>query len=206
MCQRIARMIANQPRGSGVQGVGLIEVMLALLIFATAMSGLVLTQLSGKKAVGEALQRSQASLLAQDLLERMRGNPGELAIYAAAVLGDASRALALPAVDCTVNNCGPMQLARYDLWQWELLLLGASELEGIYRLGGLVSPRACISVVGNRFSLTLNWRGPEARAVAVDPACVAAGEGLYDAADKPPGNNLRRRALTVSTALDGSLL
>lgn len=206
MCQRIARNMVYPPRASGVQGVGLIEVMLALLIFATAMSGLLLTQLSGKKAVGEALQRSQASMLAEDLMERMRGNPGELAIYAAAVLGDAARAQALPEVDCTVDSCAPLQLARYDLWQWELSLLGASELEGIYRLGGLVSPRACISVVGNRFSLTLNWLGPEARAVAVDPDCVAASEGLYDAPDKPAGNNLRRRALTLSTALEGALL
>lgn len=206
MCQRIARTALCQTRALSVQGVGLIEVMLALLIFATAMSGLLLTQLSGKKAVGEALQRSQASMLAQDLMERMRGNPGELAIYAAAVLGDASRAQAPPEVDCTVDNCAPLQLAHYDLWQWELLLLGASELEGLYRLGGLVSPRACLSVAGKRFSLTLNWLGPEARAVAVDPDCVAASEGLYDAPGKPAGNNLRRRALTVSTALEGALL
>jgi len=80
-------------------------------------------------------------------------------------------------------------------------LLGASELEGSYRLGGLVSPRACISVAGSRFSLTLNWLGPEARVPAVDPSCSVSGEGLYDAPDRPPGNNLRRRALTVSTAL-----
>ena len=206
MCQRIARITLCQRRASSVQGVGLIEVMLALLIFATAMSGLVLTQLSGKKAVGEALQRSQASILAQDLLERIRGNSGELTVYAAAVLGDASRAQALPEVDCTVDNCAPLQLARYDLWQWELLLLGASELEGIYRLGGLVSPRACFSIVGNRFSLTLNWLGPAARTVAAGPDCVAASEGLYDAPGKPTGNNLRRRALTVSIALEGTLL
>jgi len=203
MCQRIARSKVNHPCACGMQGVGMIEVLLALLIFATAMSGLVATQLVGKKAVGEALQRSQASMLAQDLLERMRGNPGELAIYAERVLGDASRALAPPAADCSLANCRPTQLARYDLWQWELLLLGASELEGSYRLGGLVSPRACISFAGNRFSLTLNWLGPEVRALAVAPGCPLAGEGLYDAPDKPPGNNLRRRALTVSTALGG---
>jgi len=182
-------------------GAGLIEVMVALLIFATAMGGIVTSQLAGKRAAHEALQRSMAALLAGDMLERMRGNPGQLAVYAAHILGDRGASISPPAVDCTLTVCSPAQLANYDLWHWESLLLGEAEREGEYRLGGLLNPRACVAVSGSRITLALSWRGPTASLSPVDFACDGNSAGIYDATGHPPGNNLLRRVLTVSTAV-----
>ncbi|RLA48698.1 MAG: hypothetical protein DRQ98_14465, partial [Gammaproteobacteria bacterium] len=50
----------------GQKGVGLLEVLIALLIFTTGMMGLLSTQLAGKKAGYEATQRSIATALARD--------------------------------------------------------------------------------------------------------------------------------------------
>ena len=182
-------------------GASLIEVMVALLIFATAMGGIVTTQLAGKRAAHEALQRSVAALLAGDMLERMRGNPGQLAVYAAHILGDRDAPISPPAADCTLAVCSPAQLASYDLWQWESLLLGEAEREGEYRLGGLLNPRACVAVSGSRITLALSWRGPTASLSPVDFACGSDSTGIYDAPGHPPGNRLLRRVLTVSTAV-----
>ena len=155
-------------------GAGLIEVMVALLIFATAMSGIVTTQLAGKRAAHEALQRSMAALLAGDMLERMRGNPGQLAVYVAHALGDSVAPISSPATDCTLAVC---------------------------RLGGLLNPRACVAVSGSRITLALSWRGPTASLSPVDFACGSDSAGIYDAPGHPPGNRLLRRVLTVSTAV-----
>ena len=194
------RGCAKRAAGSSL-GAGLIEVMVALLIFATAMGGILTSQLAGKRAAHEALQRSMAALLAGDMLERMRGNPGQLAVYVAHALGDRVAPITPPAADCTLAVCSPAQLASYDLWQWESLLLGEAEREGEYRLGGLLNPRACVAVSGSRITLALSWRGPTASLSPVDFACGSDSTGIYDAPGHPPGNRLLRRVLTVSTAV-----
>ena len=195
---------ACAPRAAGAAlGAGMVEVMIALLIFATAMGGMLATQLAGKKAAHEALQRSVATLLAADLLERMRGNPGELALYAAHTLGDTDAPLSPPAADCLLTTCSPRQLAEHDIWHWQALLLGEAEREGARRIGGLLHPRACIAVAESRISLALSWRGPAPAASPVDFACGGDSAGFYDAPGHPPGNDLLRRVLTVSTAVIG---
>jgi type IV pilus assembly protein PilV len=60
-----------------------IEVLIALVILVTGILGAVAMQATAKKGSLDALQRSIASALTQDILERMRSNDvNELNNYA----------------------------------------------------------------------------------------------------------------------------
>lgn len=180
-------------------GFGLIEVLIALLILATGMTGLMMTQLAGKKAAHEAAQRSIATVLVRDIVERIQANPGSIADYVITNAGDESKPLPLPAMHCERAACSPTQLAAFDLWQWESLLLGASEKLGERNVGGLVLPRACISHAGGAVSVAISWLGMSAAREPGSSNCGSGVIGLYDAPDEPAGNNARRRQMVLST-------
>jgi type IV pilus assembly protein PilV len=188
----------------GQKGAGLLEVLIALLIFSTGMMGLIATQLAGKKAGYEATQRSIATALARDILERVQANPGQVTAYVVNNAGDQGDPLSIPAANCERADCTPAQLADFDLWQWESLLLGTSEQHDGANVGGLVSPRACIFQQGDVVSVAISWLGTTSASDPAESACGSDITGLYDAPDDAPGNNLRRRQMLMSTYIGAS--
>ena len=181
------------------KGAGLLEVLIALLIFSTGMMGLLSTQLAGKKAGYEATQRSIATALARDILERVQANPGQIPGYVINNAGDQGNQLSLPATNCEQADCTPGQLAAFDLWQWESLLLGIPEQQDGRNVGGLVSPRVCISNEGGVVSVGISWLGVTSAQESAGPACGSDIAGLYDAPEEAVGNNLRLRQMIMST-------
>lgn len=150
------------PQGSRptLTGFGLIEVLVALLVFSIGILGLGATQLAAKRASYEATQRSIASSLANDILERMRGNPGQLSSYAQIEIGSSAPAAT---GNCNTTPCSTVDLAAFDLRQWSELLAGVSEevtITGVTsNAGGLVDSRACIEVEGGVVTVAIAWRG-----------------------------------------------
>ena len=71
----------SQPRRvpSRVRGVGLVEVMVALVVLSIGLLGVANLQLSGLRMTQEAYFHSQAAVLAQDIIDRMRANPAAAA-------------------------------------------------------------------------------------------------------------------------------
>lgn len=191
MLPRLRRRLGRELR---LRGSSMVEVMVALLVFATAMTGMLIAHLEARRGAAEALQRSAATLLAQDMLERIRGNPREVATYAGLNLVSGSGGRPRPAQDCSSSDCTPLQLARYDIWHWESLL------------ADLDSPSACISRSPDTVTLALVWRGIGNADPFAEIPCVIAGAGLYDDPAHAPGNNLRRRSLTITTGLDRAIL
>ena len=63
-------------------GVGLIEVLISLLILSIGLLGMAALQARGLTMTTEALQRTQATILANDIIERARANRGNLEDYA----------------------------------------------------------------------------------------------------------------------------
>jgi type IV pilus assembly protein PilV len=154
-------------------GFGMIEVLIALFVFAVGMLGMAGLQIISKQNNFESSQRVIATNLAYDILERMRSNPAMLLEYAGDAstskgpLGDGSLggAAAPPSPNCAATNCDPFQLSQYDLWEWEAMIDGASEVataDGSNR-GGLVLPSADIPAgVTDRsgvYSVAIVWRG-----------------------------------------------
>ncbi len=197
MLRRLAVSPAPGPGVGCEAGSGLIEFMLALLVFSFAMTGLLSVQTLAMQASAEALHRSKAVLLAQDLFARVRGNPGELGGYLGAGMGDERLRRPPPARDCDRVSCTPPELAAFDLWRWESLLLGEAARAGGRDIGGLPVPRACISRDGPRITLGLYWLGGRGVAPGGRVACESADERLYDEPALPPGNQRRRRGLDV---------
>ena len=183
------------------KGVGMLEVLIALLIFSTGMMGLLSTQLAGKKAAYEATQRSIATALARDILERVQANSGQASGYVVQNAGDQNNQLPIPATNCEQADCTPVQLATFDLWQWESLLLGVSEQQVGSNVGGLVSPRACISNEDGVVSVAISWLGASSAREPAESECGRDIAGLYDAPDEAVGNNLRRRQMIMSTSV-----
>ena len=65
-------------------GFGLIEILVALLVLAIGLLGLASLQTTALTQSAETRNRSQAILLADDMIERIRSNRGVMASYAVA--------------------------------------------------------------------------------------------------------------------------
>lgn len=63
------------------QGVGLVEVLVSLFILAIAVLGFSVLQVRALEASSEALERTNALMIARDLAERIRVNRTQLAVY-----------------------------------------------------------------------------------------------------------------------------
>ncbi|USD22091.1 type IV pilus modification protein PilV [Microbulbifer sp. DLAB2-AF] len=89
-------------------GVGLIEVMVTVLILSTSLLGLAALQSRALQYNHSAYMRSQANILAYDLLDRMRASRGRLADY-----------------NLGINDAPPMasgNQAQSDLIEWRQAL------------------------------------------------------------------------------------
>lgn len=141
------------------RGVALLEVAIAIVVIAIGAIGLASMQLSAKRAGFEAVQRTYASALAMDILERIRLNPGVLDSYDTTV-GNASLGDTAP-VTCSGASCTETQLVALDLWAWEQGLDGAAETRAGGSVGGLLNPTGCIVVDGRLVQVTIAWEGYE---------------------------------------------
>jgi type IV pilus assembly protein PilV len=96
-------------------GVGMIEVLVALLILALGVLGYVAVQLRAIDASAEALTKSQAVLVMRGLAENIRSNPAAIANYPTLVAGynNYSSSTAAPTT-CLNTVCTPVQMAAHD--------------------------------------------------------------------------------------------
>lgn len=161
-------------------GVGLIEVLIAMLVIAVGILGFVGLQTTAKRTGYEALQRSTAVYLVNDILERMRSNSTAVfaGSYSVVNLGNNSLGDAAPGCLDAVS-CSTLEIANYDLWEWEQRLDGA--VEG--GRGGLVSPRGCINVNNGFVAVAIAWRGYSEGTDPANPEDIdncGSGLGLYD--------------------------
>jgi type IV pilus assembly protein PilV len=182
-------------------GVTLIEVLVTLVIISIGILGTASLQVVSKRANFAAVQRTSAAHLANDYLERMRGNRSALENYLVAdSLGGESLG-ATPAKDCTADgvSCANSELASYDQWQWEQQLDGAMERIGTANAGGLLEPSACVvgpaGGVDGVYEVAIAWRG---NAEHVNPTIHGCGEGSSKYGD----TNEFRHVLVMQTYID----
>jgi type IV pilus assembly protein PilV len=112
-------------------GLSLVEVLVTVVLVAVGLLGIAGLQLTSVQNTSSAAQRFQATLLAEDIVERMRANRSQ-AIAGRYVL----------AVGAAVGSVG---LARDDLLEWRGAL---AELPG--GDGG-------IELDGNQVTVTVRW-------------------------------------------------
>lgn len=156
---RIDRGSAYAP-GFRAAGFSLLEVLIALVILSVGLLGIAAMLSTTLKSNDSAYMRSQATILAANIIDRMRANPQG----AANGDYDISMGAATPApgsgTACTGTSadCSAVILAKYDLTQWLTTL--ASSSNGLPQGAGSVTTSTLGGV--QRVTVTVQWNDSRA--------------------------------------------
>jgi type IV pilus assembly protein PilV len=138
----------------------LIESLVALVILALGVLGLIGFQLQTLKDTRDSVGRSRALVAIQDITERMRLNQTSAASYVTPWFG----AVAAAPVNCIGATCNTAQLAAFDLVRWRINL--AQSLPGGQ---GAIA----VSPADNRqFMVVVGWRENQADVANADRAAL----------------------------------
>jgi type IV pilus assembly protein PilV len=106
--------------GLSCRGFTMIEVMVSLIILTIGLLGLAALQGTGYRFNATAYQRTQATIAAYDIIDRMRANDtavkGGKYDVTTETLAKTVKTTTLPS--CTSAPCDSNTLATYDLVQW----------------------------------------------------------------------------------------
>jgi type IV pilus assembly protein PilV len=119
-------------------GVGLIEVLTSLLILSIGILGVITLQSRTLQFSQGALYESRATILAGDIMDRIRANPGQASNYAINLTAPTPTASTCYGA---VVDCSPAQLANYDRASWRqtvaaVLPQGLGEVLEVTEAGG----------------------------------------------------------------------
>lgn len=128
-----------------VDGFTLIEVLIALVILAVGLLGTATLMTTSLQSNQEAYRRSQASLMAYDLVERMRLNRSQAITSDDYTLSSSSGTSTKPS--CDASGCTPHQQAQMDMFEWRNALTST-----------LPDATAIVTRASNyKYTLTINW-------------------------------------------------
>ncbi|OUY06552.1 type IV pilus modification protein PilV [Acinetobacter populi] len=139
-------------------GVGLVEVLVALIILAIGVLGYTALQLRAVDATSEALTKSQATLILRGLTESMRANALGQSSYPTAVasyVGFNKNTTAKK--NCFSAACTPAEMANYDAFS----AASAGFNEGIHLM---MAKCPEVSTIINRQCLFAAWGETELKA------------------------------------------
>lgn len=102
--------MSRYPLKTAQLGVGLPEIMVAMLLLGVAIIGFAGLQVRALSTTNSAMYRTQAASIAQEFGERIRINPNGRATYAGTwSTSDAT------ADECIENECTPQKMAQFDM-------------------------------------------------------------------------------------------
>ena len=161
------------------RGATLIEVLVALLVLAIGLLGTAALQTRAQTAEVEAYQRSQALLLAQDMVSRLNTNRRTAPCYDTFASGGTN----FVGEDGDVHSCqgfgtsSTRARADADLAEWHSFLVGEAERRGDEVVGAMAGARGCIEFDGAAevYTVTVAWQG-HASTEAPEGNDCAAGE------------------------------
>lgn len=162
------------------RGVGMIEVLVALLLLAVGVLGYVALQVRAVDASSEALNRSKAIAFMRGLAENIRANTTAQDAYPAAVRSYTAfnATTATPNPQCFNVVCTPLQLAKFDAYQAAL---------GAFDLGMRLTMDSCPGVTATslikRQCLFAAWGNTTLSATATAANysdCMSSTTGIYN--------------------------
>ncbi|CAD5371841.1 Type IV fimbrial biogenesis protein PilV [Rubrivivax sp. A210] len=176
------RLPAAPARRRAARGTVLLEVLIAVLLCVFGLLGFAAMQARATGAAFEALQRSQALVLAEDMAQRMALNRAQAANYPReALIGSGP-----------VEDCAGLAGAALDLCQWGNLIRGSTEQSGTATVGSMLAGRGCIRRAAgstDRYVITVAWLGITATGAPAAP-CGRGDEAF-------PDDSLRRAVSTT---------
>jgi len=164
------------------RGVSLMEVLISLVVIAVGLLGMAGLQLRAQHAELEALQRSQALILLDDMVGRVQTNrrSSTARCYAItdATAGAPFAGAGSSAFSCTAYGTTSTQAAAVaDLNQWDALLDGAGEMlggAGGTAVGAMTGARGCITYDSGTdlYRVSVAWQGTTDTAVPDDTCAM----------------------------------
>jgi len=141
-------------------GMTFLEVLIALFILITGVLGAVAMQATAKKGSFDAMQRSVASALAQDIIERMRSNDATTLVnYVGTDYGTTLNSVPSKRCNTVASICTAAEMVVNDQYEWEVALMGADVKQGLKNIGSLINGRACIAHAANAVTVVVSWQG-----------------------------------------------
>jgi len=117
----------------------LFEVLIAILILSVGLLGLASLQANSLRSNNSSYMRSQASVLAYDMADRIRAN--RTADYIAPLPNGAQLASCL-----TAPGCSPNSMAQNDIFEWQ------TAVGNTLPLGS-----GAITLNGNVYTISISW-------------------------------------------------
>jgi type IV pilus assembly protein PilV len=140
------------------RGFGLIEVLIAFAILTAALMGMMRLQAASLQLNTGAYYQSQATLLAQDMFERIRANPD--AGYEIALADGVPSSSNCQSIGA---NCSSDDMADFDLAYWKCSLGARSSNSTCTSrniVGLLPNGDGSIEVTDNDYTMTIRWFDP----------------------------------------------
>ena len=176
------------------KGIGLVEVLVALMIFSIGMLGIASLQIISKRSSFEAQQRQEAVFMANDMISRINNSgltPSQIKTYYDGQDFSADSAPESP-YDCMDNDCNVGQLVAYDLSRWHKNIYGSAVEAGSgKKVSGLVGTRGCIDVEQaggevSKVTVTIAWLSMSSMSGDKQRVCAA-------------GDSAKQREVSVNT-------
>ncbi len=140
------------------RGVGLVEIMVAVVIVSIGFLAAASMQVQGMRFSQGAYFRSQAYFMASEIIDRMRNNTRAvtLNLYANKQTGSG-----LTNPDCNNNNCDFTEMVDQDLRDWSASLYnfdGVNNFTPALPSAGGIEARGTIELIQqNEYRVTLFW-------------------------------------------------
>jgi len=202
------RKFAPDRRARAEGGFTMLEVLVALLILLIGLLGLAGLLVTTQQGEVEAYQRKQATVLLQDMIDRMTANanvgktPGECYAFTTDTTNGSpflgtDYGGTLPPV-CSGGSATLNARGSADLQAWHDTLLGISEKKGTANVGAIIEARGCVSTTlgSGLYTVSVAWRG--LAATVAPPAAYTCGKNQYKDGAGVADDRLRR---VVSTTI-----
>ncbi|MGR2681666.1 MULTISPECIES: type IV pilus modification protein PilV [Chromobacterium] len=146
------------------RGFTLLEVLVSIVILAFGLLGIAGLQLNNLRYSALSASRAQASLLAEQMAERIRSNPS--GAYGVAASGTVA--------NCYTASCTVAQRKDFDLTEIQALAVDPTR-------GGLSSGTVSVAAASSGFTITVSWseRGGFAGVGAAQASAQAAQLQLF---------------------------
>ena len=132
------------PRQSGFS---LFEVLISMAVTSIGLFGLAGIQAVGLQNNNSAYQRSQATVLAYDVADRMRANTGAINNYLTSSMTlTYAKTLGAQAGCIGTSGCSATQMAQNDLYEWNESLTTA-----------LPGATGLITLAGDIYTISVTW-------------------------------------------------
>lgn len=182
--------------GARQGGFTMLEVLVSLFILVFGLLGLIGLQARTQIATFESYQRGQALILVQDMADRLSTNRSAAGCYATtSPLGTGYSGT--PTCTATVGTAVTRSIANLDLAAWNNALLGAAEVAGTNKIGGMLGARGCVTynAANNSYRVAVAWQGLAATvAPTAADAAATCGLNLY-------GAEAQRREVSVTVEI-----